>query len=77
MLHVVLVDAATGLVRALRVLTLPPDLPMRLFAALADQLQRPWHGREAHDRELASICRRFPTSKALLETAITRGRGGS
>jgi hypothetical protein len=77
LLQVILTDAATGLVCALRAVSLAPDFTRALFAAVAAQAAAPWCGPAAYDRQLAAACRRWPSSEALLDEAEARyGDGG-
>jgi hypothetical protein len=77
LLMVVLVDAATGLVRQIRAVTFSPAFTAALHLAIRDQLASPWPGPAAYDAALAALYRRYPTSEALLETAVARTEGGS
>lgn len=76
LLHVLLVDADTGLVQALRVLTLSPDFTRLLHAAIRAQALRPWRVTR-YDARLAALYQRYPTSEALLERADARCVGGA
>lgn len=77
LLTVTLVDAATGIIRALRAVTLPPALTAALHLAIRDQAERPWPGGDAYDAALAGLYRRYPTTEALLRVARSRSRGGA
>jgi hypothetical protein len=76
LLQVVLTDATTGLVRALRAVSLAPDFTRTLFAAVAAQAAAPWCGPAAYDRQLDAACRRWPSSVALMRAAVARCAGG-
>lgn len=79
LLTVILVNAATGVIRALRVVSLSPAFTTALHLAILSQAQRPWPG-EAYDRQLADLYRRYPTTEALVARAQSRtvaGRGGA
>jgi hypothetical protein len=71
LLQVTLVDARTGIIRALRALTFGPALTTALHLAIRDQLAAPWN-RAAYDRAVDLAYRRYPTTERLLETALVR-----
>ncbi|GIW55376.1 MAG: hypothetical protein KatS3mg082_1780 [Nitrospiraceae bacterium] len=75
LLSVVLVDADTGLVRALRAITMSPGFTRLLHAAIAQQLAYHWDA-TAYDQALASIYRRFPESRSLVRACKMVERGG-
>jgi hypothetical protein len=77
LLLVILTDAATGLVRVLRAVSLAPDFTRALFAAVAAQAAAPWCGPAAYDRQLAEAYRRWPSSNNLLTAAVARCAGGA
>jgi hypothetical protein len=74
-IQVVLVDARTGIVRGLRLLSLSPEVTRALHQAIRDQSLRPWDQAE-YDLELARLFGRY-TSEQLVERALARCRGGS
>jgi hypothetical protein len=74
-LHVVLVNAIGGLIEAMRVVTLSPELTRALFAAIRSQAAAPWD-REAHDRALVDLYRTH-TSDRLAAAAPVRCQGGT
>ena len=76
LLQVILTDAATGLVRVLRAVSLAPDFTRALFAAVAVQAATLWCGPAAYDRQVAAAYRRWPSSEALL-AAVARCAGGA
>lgn len=75
LLAVVLVDAADGIVRALRAVALPPDVTAALHAGIVRLLSRPWPGRAAYDRDLRAFYAANPTPAGLAARAVA-GRGG-
>jgi hypothetical protein len=77
LLQVILTDAATGLVRVLRAVSLAPDFTRALFAAVAVQAAAPWCGPAAYGRQLADAYRCWPTSAAMLAAAVARCAGGA
>jgi hypothetical protein len=76
-LQVILADAASGIVRALRAVSLSPEFTRALLGAVRVQASTPWCGREDYDRQLAEAYRRYPTSDALLAAATARTAGGA
>jgi hypothetical protein len=76
LLQVILVDAGTGLVRALRVVTFSLAFTGVIHAAIRSQAEFPWIGPVGYDIALANIYRRYPTTADLLRHAIARTRGG-
>ncbi len=76
LLHVILVDADTGLVRALRVLTLAPAFTAALHAAIRAQTARPFDER-AYDARWAAHKERYKTDEAVVAVAVARCAGGA
>lgn len=74
LLHVVVVDAATGIIRVLRALTLAPEFSRALHRAIRAQSRIPWSS-HAFDRELSLLQR--STSAELAGRADVRCRGGA
>jgi hypothetical protein len=74
-LQVLLVDAATGIVRAIRLVTLSPDATMILHRAIAEQAAEPWDP-GSYDRALEELYRRYPSSEAMARAAVVRVVGG-
>jgi len=56
LLHVVLVDAGTGIVRAMRQISFPPETAAELHQAVRDQAAAPWDP-EVHDAALGRLYR--------------------
>jgi hypothetical protein len=77
LLHVVLVDAGTGIVCALRAVTFSPEFTRALHAGIREQAESRWPGQAAYDAALADLCRRYPTSADLLRRVSARTFGGS
>ena len=76
-LHVVLVDAATAAIKAMRAVSLSPDFSTALAAAVRLQLQAPWSGRAAYLVDLDAAYRAFPATDQLLRFASVRTAGGT
>lgn len=75
-LQVVLVDAATGVLRAIRAVSLSPQVSATLDAAIRAQAAQPWD-EAAYDREIASTYARAPSSESLVRLAQARCVGGA
>jgi hypothetical protein len=69
-LQVVLVSAATGLVRLVRAVTLPPGFTCELHQAILQCSLLPFAGKSAYDAALAKMRRLCPTSRRLLQRAV-------
>lgn len=76
-LMVVLVEATTGIVQGLRVLSLSPEFTTTLHSAIRAQAERPWPGDEAYDRQLKALYREYPTTDQLVAAATARTVGGA
>jgi hypothetical protein len=76
LIPIYLVDAQTGIVRALRVLTLPSQVTTALVHAIREQSRQAWSGEEAYRRKASDIYRQYSV-KDLLAHAVARGFGGS
>jgi hypothetical protein len=73
-LAVLLVDATTGSIRTMRLVTFSPEFTARLHEAIREQADRPWD-RAEYDRRLADLYRY--TADDLAATAAAWCRGGS
>jgi len=69
-LQVVLVDAATGVVRVLRPQTLPPDFTCDLHKAIRQHALLPSLDKRGYDAALANMRQLCPTSRRLLQRAV-------
>jgi hypothetical protein len=76
LLHIVLVDADTGIIMTLRTLTFSPEFSARLHGAIRQQSRSKWLGADAYEKSLASLYRKFPTTEDLLARATARCTGG-
>jgi hypothetical protein len=72
LLHVHVVDAATNILKAERLISLPPDFSYTLITALRAQVHEPYD-QQAHERRSDELTRRYPVS-ALVSMAVTRCR---
>lgn len=68
LLYIVLVRAETGIIEALRVISLGHNFSKALFDAIREQAARPFNHAE-HDRKLAAVYARYPTAESLLRLA--------
>lgn len=76
LLTVVLTDAATGIVRVLRGVTLSPEFTRALHERVREQAaSAPIDAAEYH-RRARRIQDRYPTSDALLTACVVRSEGG-
>lgn len=77
LLTVFLVEATTGILKAIRQLTFSPAFGAALSLAILEQSQRPWPGGRGYDMQLGAVYTRYPRSSDLLKDAIARTRGGA
>lgn len=75
LIHVILVDAATGIIRALRSASLSPRVTEVLHVLIARQAQAPWDAL-AYDQELERAYARFPRTEDLVAQARAKCRLG-
>ena len=71
-LLVVLVEAKTAVVKALRDLPMSPEFSRTLVRLMEAQGLTPWTGREDYARGLEGVRRRWPSAKAMLSQAVCR-----
>ena len=76
LLLIVLVDADSNIVRALRAVTLPPKFTAALHAAIHAQAGRAWTA-EAFNEHVRKAYNRWPTTEQMLTRAAARCRGGA
>jgi hypothetical protein len=77
LLHVVLVDSASAVLRAQRACSLSPGFSVALADAVRAQAAGPWTDRTAYDLDLATAYRRYPMSTGLLALATHRTDAGA
>lgn len=75
-LSVVLVDADTGLVRALRMVTMSPRFATAFQGFIDRQRALPF-SRDEHTKAIAAVYSKYRNSKALAAAALYRERAGS
>jgi hypothetical protein len=75
-LHVVLVDAMGGDIRAVRQLSLSPTFTRSLYAAIANQAALPWEP-DDYTRRLLKLMRRHPLTTSLVAASAAWCDGGA
>lgn len=75
-LTIVLIDAATGIVRGLRFVTFSPSFTQALHAAIRQQAARPYPGNEAYDAHIARIYSAYDSAGIANVLAAVRCQGG-
>lgn len=76
LLTTILVDAADGIVKALRVLTLSPGFTRQLHDAIRKQAAAGWPGSEEYDRQWQHIYRTHTSPQIATKLALVRCKGG-
>ncbi len=76
LLTLLLVDADTGIIRALRALTFSPAFSAELEEAIREQAQLPYDA-ATYERLQAGLEARYPSTEALLAVARARCVGGA
>lgn len=76
LLNVVLVDASDGIIKALRAVSLSPELSQALHGAIAEQRAAPWDT-AAYDRARTAAYQRYATSAHMARAARWRGVAGT
>jgi hypothetical protein len=76
LLTVVLIDAATGIVRVLRAVTFSPEFTHELHDRIREQAAGAPIDVQEYARRARRIQARYPTSEALLAAASVRTEGG-
>lgn len=72
LMNIVLVDAETGVICALRALTLSPEFTRVLTNAIRAQSAAPWNGTTVYDEHIDAIYRQYPTSESFVNAAVAR-----
>jgi hypothetical protein len=75
LMRIDLVDAETGILRGLRVVSLSPKVTKALEDAIRNQAQQPWCGEQQYREEVAAIYAKY-SIQDLLERATARDLGG-
>jgi hypothetical protein len=77
LLSVILVEATTGLIEAMRVVSFSPDFTRRLHSAIREQLRRPWPGQDAYLRQLTQMYSAYTSQQIATQLAVATCRGGA
>lgn len=75
-LTVVLIDAATGIVRGLRLVTFSPSFTLALHTAIRQQAARPFPGIDAYDAHIARIYSAYDSAGIADTLAAITCQGG-
>jgi hypothetical protein len=75
LLTTIVVDAGTGIVRAIRACSLSPELTALLHAAIEEQAAAPFD-RSAYDAAVNDAFRRYSTTEAMVKDAVIVETGG-
>lgn len=76
LMHIILVDAQSGTIRALRAVTFSPAFTTVIRSAIRAQATRPFDAAR-YDQALRQLYQRYPTTETLLAAANARTRGGA
>lgn len=76
LLLVILINAGTGIIDAMRSCTLSPAFTKRLNHAIRAQTAGDWAGPDAHRAAIARIYGKYPDVQSLINVAEVRCRGG-
>lgn len=75
-LSMVLVNAATGVVEAMRMVTMSPRFVRAFQTYMARQLEAPYSAEE-HEAAIRAVYAKYPNSKQIAAAALHRERAGS
>jgi hypothetical protein len=75
-LGIILIDADTGIIRAMRAVTFSPAFTAELEEAIRQQAALPYDS-DSYGRLQAALERRYPTTEVLLSIARVRCAGGA
>jgi len=76
LLAVILVDASSGIIRAMRQVTLSPAFTAKLYELLRAQAARPFPGQVRYDQQIAHYYRRYNSGQMANMVAVARCMGG-
>lgn len=76
LLQVILVDADSGIIKAMRALTLSNEFTVKLHHAIYEQSQRNWPGDGAYEKQLQVAYQKYPDSATMARAAI-KSKGGA
>lgn len=77
LLQVILVEATTGIIAAMRVVSFSPDFTRRLHAAIRDQLSRTWPGEDAYLTQCTRLYSAYTSKQIAEQLAVATCRGGA
>lgn len=77
LLSVILVDAGTGVIRALRAISFSLEFTRALHRAVREQAARSWPGEGEYNRQLQAAYSRWPSSQGMVNSARVRCVGGN
>ena len=76
LLAVILVDASSGIIRAMRQVTLSPVFTAKLYDLIRAQAARPFPGQVRYDQQIAHYYRRYNSNQMATLAAVARCTGG-
>jgi hypothetical protein len=76
LLSIILVNADSGIIKALRVVTFSPAFTAAIRLAIADQAKYPFVGDAAYEAQIRAYYARYPSVEDMLPDAIARTVGG-
>lgn len=76
LLTVILVDAVTGILRAIRAVSLSPAFTRELAGTIRRQAEQTWDP-AYYDAQLPAAYQKYPSTEAMLADAVARSRGGA
>lgn len=77
LLQVILVEATTGIVKAMRAVSFAPDFTRRLHAAIREQLSRPYPGEDAYLAQITRLYSSYTSPQIATQLAVATCRGGA
>jgi hypothetical protein len=76
LLPVCLIDSGTGIVKAMRQVTLSPQFSGALRSAMLAQAARPWIGNAAYDMQISTAYQHWPSPLKMLSACPVKCNGG-
>lgn len=75
-LQVILLDATTGIIKVLRLVSFSPDFTRVLLNAIRVQASTPWPGNTSYDNQIQQVYAHYPSTTQMLSAAQARCVGG-
>lgn len=75
LLHVLLIDATTGILKAMRALTFSPEFSRALINTIRRQARTSFD-KVSHDNDINLAYHRYPSTQDMVDAAIARCKGG-